>query len=68
MKRLRFEFKYWRKPLHSQHARKRISIVRARNGNGSSPGWHVWFYTYPKGIQRGRMIEIYGRWAGKAAA
>lgn len=66
MTRFRIEPNYWRKPRSTQHRhRNRILICRARNGYGTSPGWHIWFYTYPKDVQRGRLLAIYGRWVSK---
>jgi hypothetical protein len=66
MKRFYIEVVHWRKPLKTRHNhKKRFLLVRARNGNGSSPGWHLWFYTYPKGVQTGRLIIVMGRWVSK---
>lgn len=71
MRALGIQFVNWRKPCYPRqpgHPRGRFSLVRARASNGSSPGWHLWIYTYPNGVQRGRLITIYGRWVGKRAA
>jgi hypothetical protein len=68
MKRFFIKPMYWRKPLATMHKhRKRVLLTRARNCDGASPGWHLWFYTYPNGVQRGRMLAIMGRWVFKAA-
>lgn len=68
MKRLYLMPMNWLKPLHTQHKhRKWFLLTRARNCDGASPGWHLWFYTYPKGVQRGRMLSIYGRWVSAPA-
>ena len=67
MKRFYIDAKYWREPLTTHHKhRKRLHFVRARSGDGSSPGWHLWFYTYPNGVQRGRLIMVIGRWVSRA--
>lgn len=63
MRRFYIKPMHWRAPLTTQHKhRKYFHVVRARNGHGSSPGWHLWFYTYPNGVQHGRLIMIIGRW------
>lgn len=63
MKRFYIKSQHWRKPLQTSHQhRKRLLLVRARSFDGSSPGWHLWIYTYPNGVQTGRLIVIMGRW------
>lgn len=63
MKRFYIKPMHWRAPLTTVHKhRKRVLLVRARSADGSSRGWHLWIYTYPKGVQTGRMLAIYGRW------
>lgn len=63
MKRFYIKAEHWRTPLSTLHKhRKRLLVTRARSGDGSSPGWHIWIYTYPHGVQRGRLIVVMGRW------
>jgi hypothetical protein len=68
MKRFYIDAEYWRAPLSTAHKHtKRVLLTRARSYDGSSPGWHLWVYTYPKGVQRGRLIIIMGRWVSSSA-
>ena len=54
--------KWWGKTQTYHKHRKRVLLTRARSADGSSPGWHLWFYTYPNGVQHGRMLMFIGRW------
>lgn len=59
----------WRKPHATYHKhRKRFLLTRARSCDGSSPGWHLWVYTYPNGVQHGRLIMFIGRWVSSPAS
>jgi hypothetical protein len=69
MKRFYISAQHWRTPLNTIHKhRKRVLLTRARSGDGSSPGFHLWIYTYPNGVQRGRLIVIMGRWVSSSTA